>query len=227
MSRGRSVLEAWPLRRKLWLGFAGVLLVALGLGLQGLESRRELQGRLDELHAKHLVGIGAIKRAQVHFSQLGQPAGRLARSVDPGEQSRIRARLDLADALVERDIGEVDRTLILAENRRLHEGYQRDQAQFRENIRQLLVMLERGDTESARAWVASERYGTPALAADAALERMAQLKEEDSAASVARARAEAEANARFTVQLIAGALLFGALLALVIDRSIARRMCSR
>ena len=222
MHRLLAILESWSLRRKLWLGFAGVLLIALGLGLEGLHSRQQLQYRLDELYEKHLRGIDAIKTAQLHFAHLGMVARVAVLTEDPGEQASVRAQLEVAAEQIDRAVINARASIVGIDVSDLLSEFSSTYDTYRQNVSQALQLVELKRIGEARAWVTSERFQAPGVAANAALERMVQLKEEDAAASVTQAREDAARSARLTVQLIGGGLLLGFVLALLIDQSIRR-----
>lgn len=222
MHRLLAILESWPLRRKLWLGFAGVLLIALGLGLEGLHSRQRLQYRLDELYEKHLRGINAIKTAQLHFTHMGRAARMAVLTEDAGEQASIQAQLERAAEQINRAVIDARASIVGVDVSDLLSEFSRNYDTYRQNVRQALQLVERNGIGEARAWVTSERFQAPGVAANAALERMVQLKEEDAAASVTQGRDDATRSAHLTVQLIGGGLLLGFVLALLIDQSIRR-----
>jgi two-component system, sensor histidine kinase and response regulator len=220
MMRWLGAFESMGLRSKLWLGFTGVLLVTLAIGIESLQSQRVLQQQFRTNHQNHLQGLAATRTAELQFSDIGRTIRVVVLATDVAEESRGRRELEAARAELDRAIADTRRSLVSAEAIGLYERFDSEFASFKQSLAHALLLVDRGQREEARAFVATARFYQPAVAASSTLEAIARLKDTHATQAVAAMQASAEAGARNTAMFLAIGLLFSMGLAALIGRSI-------
>jgi hypothetical protein len=91
-------LERRTLGTRLLLGFGGVMLVALALGVQSLQNLRVMRDKTRQLYEKELLGVAHIKEAErpidphrpLAAADDARPGCRAARPRPPGGRRRRR-----------------------------------------------------------------------------------------------------------------------------------------
>ncbi|HEY0661812.1 MAG TPA: response regulator [Lysobacter sp.] len=220
MRRLLAAFESWGLRSKLWLGFAGVLLVTLVIGIESLQSQRHLQQRFQAMYQKQLLGIAATRTAQLQFAHMGRTIRMVVLATDAAEESRARDEFEDARVELDRAIAATRQSLENPQAIVLSQRFDSEFATFKHNVKRVFLLIDQGRREEARDYVAAPGFYQPAMAASGALEAIARIKDADAAQAVAAMQTTAETGARNTVVLLAGGVLFSLVLAALIGRSI-------
>jgi hypothetical protein len=94
-----SILKSLDRRKlgaKLLLGFSGVLLIALGLGVQSVLNLRAMRDEAQQIHEKELLGISHLKEANINLVYMGRAMRQVM--IAPDAESRDLARKEIATA---------------------------------------------------------------------------------------------------------------------------------
>ena len=204
---------------KLLIGFSGVLIIALALGVQSLINLRHMRDDAQEIYSKELLGIARLKGAQVDLIYIGRAVRRMALAPDAARREKahqevldskkeLRHELDLARA-------SVYRPQAIDSLGRFEDHY----ALYLYKIDDAMQLIEKNPPEAV-AMLTSPEFTRDADEAEARLSEVVRLKEAGAADSAERA-AHLYVIARDTTAiLLAAGLLLGGLLAFVISRSI-------
>ncbi|WP_162823725.1 response regulator [Lysobacter sp. TY2-98] len=220
MSSLSTRLEALPIRSKLWLAFAVLLLIALGIGLQSLATQSAMQSRMDALYTKHMAGIAMIKSLQADVVDVDQDlqtaiVGRTRRDVEQALHDVTTARQQL-----QRHIPQMRQTIITPVVAESMERFEASQAAYDRVVEQAVNRVRTGDTATAAAVLGSADYQQRLRQANADLVRMLALKSAAAAQAVQQSLEVDRRGTRITAALVVGAILLGLLLSHLIGRSI-------
>lgn len=163
MVRLRTLLERLPLRHKLILGFATLLLLVLVLGVQSLRTQESLKQDMQNLYRQELVGMEHLHEARVQLPHLVQTVQRAVgtNSADIRIESLkqlhdIQSRLQQALAQAKPTLRRPENLARLAEFDVLLQQLQRDSEQAFELIDEgrqgqaLLLLNSRNSNSSTR-----------------------------------------------------------------------------
>lgn len=230
MSAWLERLERLPLRRRLQLGFGGILFLAVLLGIHSLGIQRLQKDQIGQLYEKDVLGLLHVEAARASLADMGQYL-RQAVLVDPGEErsETLRALAD-AEASTRQEIE-------LARPRIYREGSRRSLADFEgafvnynHQVQQVVTLLRTpaanagGGSASAAAatLLTSPAFRQSDAAVKAALAQVAQSKREGANQEVTAAANRFHDNVQWTLWLLATVLVAGVLFGKFVSRSIRR-----
>ena len=220
----KTALERRTLNAKLWVGFGGVLLIALALGLYSLSNLRAMRDEAQLIYEKELLGITHLKEANINLIYIGRALRRMILAGDARARQKSRDEIAVAEATLDHELTEARKAIFRAENiARLNE-FEQHFAKYELRVATAVALVEKGGypPNEAAAYVGSSDFGRDADTAEALLTRIARLKEAGARESAARALALHAAARRLTILLMVAGLGVGALLAFLIARSISR-----
>nr|BFE98260.1 hypothetical protein GCM10020185_87960 [Pseudomonas brassicacearum subsp. brassicacearum] len=220
MVRLRTLLERLPLRHKLILGFATLLLLVLVLGVQSLRTQESLKQDMQNLYRQELVGMEHLHEARVQLPHLVQTVQRAVgtNSADIRIESLkqlhdIQSRLQQALAQAKPTLRRPENLARLAEFDVLLQQLQRDSEQAFE-------LIDEGRQGQALLLLNSSEFQQLDQKADALLYAVAQIKEasiRDTAKDIADF---AERSTTQTYILLLGGLSLALLLCWLVSQSI-------
>ena len=221
----KTALERLTLNAKLWVGFGGVLLIAIALGLYSLSNLRAMRDEAQLIYEKELLGITHLKEANINLIYIGRALRRMILAGDARARQQSRDEIAVAEATLHHELTEARKAIFRAENiARLNE-FEQHFAKYELRVDTAVALVEKGGypPNEAAAYVGSSHFGRDADTAEALLTRIARLKEAGARESAARALALHAAARRLTILLMVAGLGVGALLAFLIARSISRQ----
>jgi two-component system sensor histidine kinase/response regulator len=216
-----TALEKHTLFSKLAAGFGLILLIALGIGVAGLQSRQELTEDLEGLYKKDLVGVFHTKDAQVLFATIGRTVRQAIIANDSDARNLALEQLIEARAQLPKEIEEVRSSLYRSENQQNLSRFEENYATYGRGVDTAIALLREGRIADAQALVASAEYQRPGIAANNALRRLADLKVKGAYDRFDRALLRSEDSSRNAMILLGAGLLLGMFLWLLVTRSVA------
>ncbi len=213
-------LERRSLRFKLLLGFASLVLIVLGMGMQSLWIQNKLNADVETLYQQGVVSVERVKDLQISYLQIGRTvrqaliatdaAGRAlaikqltdARSAIPGNLKDLRARTSTA---------ELDKLLVLFEER--FAVYLRD-------VDKAVTLMNFGRVDEALGLVASPQFQSAGLSANEALAQAERIQRDGVAALAQATRDEASTRLTITMVLVFLALVAGVTAGVVVASTI-------
>ena len=223
-----TALERRRLGTRLLLGFTGVLLIALALGVQSLLNLRAMRDEARYIYDKELVGLSRIKEANIHLIGIGRALRRMILAADPATRERARQEVAVAEGLLRRDLAEARKTLMRAENIARMNEFELHMDRYEAQVESAIARIEQSGlaTSEAAAFVSSPEFTADADKADALLNEIARFKEMAARDSAQRADDLYQRARRLTLLLLLAGLAVGAVLGFLIGQSIARPIAS-
>ncbi|MBM7060310.1 response regulator [Pseudomonas sp. UL073] len=224
-----EVLQRLALRLKLLLGFAGVLLLALFLGLYSLRVQYLQNQQLHQIYSQDLVGLAHIDSARVALAQMGVQLRQSVLASDATEQAAalrqlqessqlLRSEIDLARPLVFRDVNQQNLT-------RFEIAF----AGYQQQVDEVLQLQTPGPTRSpqsaqlaASAKIDSPLFQRAGATASEALAQMAKAKREGADIGSAQAARRLDRSVQLTIWLLVIGMPVGIVFGYLISLSIRR-----
>jgi two-component system sensor histidine kinase/response regulator len=213
-------LEQRALATKLAAGYVFMLCVAAAIGWSSLQAQTELRERLRETYELELVGVAAAKDAQSVFLGMGRLI-RQAALVGPGK-GRDAALKELADTStsLQTALTVLRPKLFRPQTQAALREFESLFPIYQANVDKAVALLDKNLVSEASAFIASETFAKPGLAANAAMRRVVQLNDAGAKLAVENALARSDEIQRLTGLLIAGGLLGGLVIGWLSFRSI-------
>ncbi|QRY79355.1 response regulator [Pseudomonas sp. PDNC002] len=221
-------LQRLRMRSRLLVGFGGILLLALFLGLYSLNVQRQQNEQINQIFEKEMLGLSHIQAAQVALASMGRSVRQTVLASDEAGRSQALKQLTDAKASLREEI-ELARPLIYRAE--AQQGLIRFEAAYEDYQQQVERVLELNDTPSrsgvssdqaAVALLSSTALQRPGEVANLALAEVAQIKRAAADLEVQRASARFHRSVELTIWLLAlgvgGGVLFGMLISLSIRR---------
>ncbi|WP_077033852.1 response regulator [Pelomonas sp. KK5] len=217
MRSPRNGLLPWLERRSLpsllLLGFAVLLAVALGLGLNDLLTQRALLERQQQLYERDLVGISNAKDVQADYLTMGRELRQALIADLPSDRELAVYRVAELDQRLRRDLAELRPRVFRPEARadliRFEDAY----GKYKANVDAALAMLARGEVERARAMVSSRAFRTDGDAVRGRMQAVVEAKERGAREDMEQSAVLAGQTRQQSLALLVGGLLLGALAA--------------
>jgi len=222
MKRIMSFLERRTLNAKLVAGFASLLVIMSVIGLESLVSQRVLIAEISTLYEKELLGVSSIKDAQFHYTNIAR-AVRQALLAEEGEGRALALRqMHDSDTALQSEIADARKRIFRSENLRLLEDFEGQFELYRRNVDKARVMIEAGEIAQARAFVNTQEFQSPGLAAYETLSAVVRAKEKGAGEVVLAAQQRANDSLWQTILLLASGLGLGLVVGVLVARSIRR-----
>ncbi len=224
MNRLYERLERLPLRRRLELGFGGMLLIAILLGGYSLSMQRAQKEQIGRLYQQDMQGLLHIEAARASLADMGQNL-RQAALMGPGDGRAAALReLSAAQALVRSEMELAKPRIYREANQQNLADFEAAFADYSRQVDGAALLLRTGDD---RARIAADLIVSPdflqaATASRDALDRMERLKREGANAEVGAAVARFHFGVQLTLWLIVLGLGAGVLFGRLISRSVRR-----
>ncbi|OWP50890.1 response regulator [Pseudomonas nitroreducens] len=221
-------LQRLMLRTRLLIGFGGVLLLVLFLGLYSLYVQREQIAQMNLVYEKEMLGLSHIEAARVSLAGIGRSIRQLVLATDDAGRAQANGQFLEARANLREEI-ELARPLIyrtpaLQGLVRFESAYEEYQNQIQHVLALNDQSLKPGKTSDlgAIALLSSSALQRPGEVANQALAEVAQAKREGADLEVRLATQRFHHSVQLTVWLlvlgIVGGVLFGMLISLSIRR---------
>ncbi|GGP26012.1 response regulator [Silvimonas amylolytica] len=213
-------LERLPLRHKLIIGFAGLLVLPLILGIQSLRTQQSLIDVLQRLYQQELTGIAQIKETQLELTRVTAAYRKAIHTPYSGERDQAVNDLDTANVRLDRAVALVRPTLFRQQNMKRLDQFEVLRARMSRVGDQSLGLARNGRDAEALALMDSGWFDGMASQADQILEGIAEAKAaglRDTSISINRV---AEHNRMQTYALLLGGAALALMLAWLVSRSI-------
>jgi signal transduction histidine kinase/CheY-like chemotaxis protein len=209
---------------KLLLGFIGVLLIALALGVQSLANLRAMRDEAQRIYEKELLGILHLKNVNIALIHIGRALRRVVLAPDAETREKAQQEIAVARATIRRALGDARKATFREENARRLDSFEDHLAKYARAVDRALALLE---AEGYRATEPATFISSPAFTRDANLAEelitdITRRKEAGAKDSAEHAARLYESARRLTLILLAGGLALGALLGYLIGSSIRR-----
>ncbi|NJD34731.1 MAG: HAMP domain-containing protein, partial [Betaproteobacteria bacterium] len=216
-----TALEKRTLHRKLAVGFVLMLLISLGIGIEGLFSQRTLTADLRMLYQKDMLGLSNAKDAQIAFTTIGRTIRQAIIAPDAAGRDLALTELAAAHDRLPKEIEALRPTLIREENRKNLARFEENYAAYFRGVDSAVAILRSGRVAEAQALVASTEFQKPGSAANAALTSLSDIKEAGAKKQIEAAMELADQSTWHSALLLLGGLVVGLLLWLLVARSVA------
>jgi len=219
-----TALDKRRLSTKLLVGFGGVLLIALALGIQSLTNLRKMRDEAQQIYSKELLGISHIKEANINLIYIGRALRRMMLSPDAVGRENARQEIVAAQTTLRREIAESRKYVFRREAIERLDRFEKNLNAYAIKVDKAiqLALTNPYPSMEAAAYVSSSEFTADADKAEALLGEVVRLKEAGANEAAQRATALYQRAERLTIALIAAGLVLGALLAFVIAGSITR-----
>jgi len=215
-----SALEKRSLQRKLAVGFALMLAISLGIGIEGLRSRDDLVDDLQVMYQKDLLGVSNAKDAQIFYATIGRTVRQAIIATDAAEREVALGQLAEARSRLPKEIDALRPTLQLEENRKNLSLFEENYAAYLRGVDSALALLRGERAAEAQAFVASKEFQKHGIAANEALSALVLRKEEKARERFSLALSQAAKSTWFSTSLMVAGLLLGILLWMLVARSV-------
>lgn len=215
-----TALEKLSLSYKLALGFGGILLIILGLGLKDLQMQTEQSALIEDIYETDLLGISNAKDALIHLSQRGRALRQAILAPDGASRKQALDLVDDAQAKLDLALKELRPRIVLAENAVNLADFEKAHAVYRARVERAVQLLKKGDIAQAREIVADPEFQNYGLVANIALNRLTELKEESARKRISEQGGRYARQTRFTVIWLCIGLGLGLLFAILVGRSV-------
>ncbi|MHA6202945.1 response regulator [Dyella soli] len=228
MSAFTERLERLPLKRRLQLGFGGILLLAILLGIYSLNVQRLQRDQIGRLYQKDMLGLVHIEAAGASLADMGKYL-RQAVLVDPGkEQADALQALADAETLTRQEIELARPRVYREENQRNLADFEGAFSNYNNQVQQVVTLLRApaptaaAANAQAAALLTSSAFRHSDAAVKQALARVEQMKRAGADQEVTDAARRFHDNVQWTVWLLALVVAVGILFGKLISRSIQR-----
>lgn len=221
-------LQRLRLRTRLVVGFGGVLLLALFLGLYSLNVQRKQNDQINQIYEQEMLGLSHIEAARVALAGMGRNVRQIVLASDESGRAQAIREFNEGKATLREEI-EQARPLIY--RTRAQEELIRFEAAYEEYQTQVERVVELNDQPSvpgkstdvaAIALLSSTALQRPAEVANQALAEVAQIKRAGADLEVNLASERFRHSVELTFWLLAlgvgGGVLFGTLISWSIRR---------
>ncbi|MBD9504135.1 response regulator [Pseudomonas sp. BGr12] len=221
-------LQRLRLRTRLALGFGGILLLALFLGLYGLHVQRQQIEQINVIYEKEMLGLSHIEAARVALAGMGRSIRQFVLAADENGRAQAVKQFNEVRSNLREEI-ELARPLIYRTS--AQQGLVRFEAAYEEYQDQIKHVLELNDQPirhgqatdlGAIALLSSTALQRPGEVANQALAEVAQVKRQGADLEVNLATERFYRSVQLTIWLLVLGLGGGVLFGILISQSIRR-----
>lgn len=222
MNKVWTLLERRRLGSNLLVGSSVLLLVILLLGINSILATREISRNAASLYQKELLAISHIKETNVNLILIGRSLRQFILAPDAREQSEAKARLDQAILNVRKELDLTRNSIYRERVKALYAEFEMEFDQYKRNVYAAIDLVdEKHDYQSeAIAFVSSPQYTLAGDLAEETLAEMAQIIQTGAHEKAALMDQRSEAVMQRQVAMMIMGLLFGAVVGVLIGRSI-------
>ncbi|HWV16773.1 MAG TPA: response regulator [Cellvibrio sp.] len=224
MNRFLALLERRSLVSKLLAGFGTLLITILLLGINSILTVRETSRQTAELYQMELLGISHIKEANIHLILVGRTLRQFVLVSSPAERIEAKARLDQAMLDLENEVDAVRASIFREQVKRLLNEFELAYGQYKRNVNYAITLVDDNieHQPSVIAYISSIPFSQADDTANQLLNRMAAIKEEGARNTAAIMAKQSRDSQWLKLGLMLAGLCFGAVVGILIGRSIKR-----
>jgi HAMP domain-containing protein len=216
------ILERRSLATKLVLGFTVLMLFTLAIGIANLVTQRTMRDDLQALYEKELLGVSNAKDAQIHYLTIGREL-RQASLAGQGKARDVALKaVSDSDAALLKELEQLRGRLFHAGAKSELTVFEREYASYKANIAKATNLLTKGAEAEAAAFISSDEFRRPGVAANEALAKLTAIKEAGARATTEDAIDASKDAFQTTTIALASAMGLSLLIGWVISRSIQR-----
>ncbi|WP_296288123.1 response regulator [Pseudomonas sp.] len=228
MATPLGLLQRLKLRTRLVLGFGGILLLALFVGLYSLNVQRQQIEQINVIYEKEMLGLSHIEAARVALASMGRSIRQFVLASDESSRTQAVRQLHEVKATLREEIEQarplIYRTPALQGLVRFEASYE----EYQDQIQRVLTLNDQpirpGQSTDlgAIALLSSTALQRPGEVANQALAEVAQIKREGADLEVQHATERFHHSVQLTIWMLAlgvgGGVLFCTLISLSIRR---------
>src|SRR5512140_2567827 len=144
-------LDRRRLGTKLLLGFSGVLLIALALGIQSLYNLRAMRNEAQQIYEKELLGISHLKEANINLIYMGRALRQMLISSDAASRDKARNQIAEAEANLRSELTKARQGIFRPENIRRLDEFEVQFALYKLNVNKAISLSNSDDFRSTEA----------------------------------------------------------------------------
>jgi len=219
-----SVIERFKLTTKLVVGFSVGLLVAITIGVNALSGLSSLEAGMDKMYENDLLGISAIKDANINLIYMGRALRQMLIAQDDATRDASLATIRRAREKLIVELTDARKRMYRPEVIARYDLFQDDLGKALEVTEQAvgLIQREKMNSSAAAQFITSKEFASVIAKADGGLLELTDIKEKAAGASLEMARSHAEETKRLALTLLGGGILVAGLAGIVIGLSIRR-----
>ncbi|MBF0214242.1 MAG: PAS domain S-box protein, partial [Magnetococcales bacterium] len=213
-------LEKRTLQLKLAFGFALMLLLAIGISVEGVLGNRQLVSNLQQLYENGMKGVSHAKSALIAYTTIGRTVRQAILAHDIPERERAIGQLNDARSQLSKEIDQLRPTLTREDNLKNLIRFEENFATYIRGVDNALSLLGSGRAAEAQAMVTSQEFQKPGMISNESMIKIIQLKEKNAQELFDVSLNDAEQGFWKSMILLGGALAMGILLWALVVRSV-------
>jgi methyl-accepting chemotaxis protein len=140
---------------KLMLGFALVGLIMAGVGYMGVSSLARVNGMLETLYGRDMLGLSAVKEAQIELFTIGRDMRQSLLVAEKGERERLGHEIEKTDVLLRENLKTYEKTLATAEGKAKFVELEKTYAEYLGVVKDVMKFSIAGDDKAAKERLAA------------------------------------------------------------------------
>ena len=206
---------------RLALAFSVLLALAAGLGLFAIAQLQVVRQSSTEISSRWMAGVRLSSQMNTDASDFRIAEAKHLLAADAEERTQFERELKTVAAALAGHAGEYEALLATPEDRKLFDAFKRERQRYLDEHLRLMRLSSAGQVEDAKAMLtynSQKKYEGASAALRALVDRNIAGGRDAAAAS----EATFAAARRWILALLAGAIVLGGALSIVIARSIGR-----
>ena len=155
MNRLRVALERRSLRFKLLLGFASLVLIVLGIGMQSLWIQHKLNGDVATLYQRGVLGVERVKDLQISYLQIGRTVRQALIATDAASRDQAIKQMSDARKVIPGDLRDLRTRTASADLDKLLDLFDARLAVYLRDVDKAVTLMNFGRADEALGLVAS------------------------------------------------------------------------
>lgn len=224
MSALSERLERLPLRRRLQLGFGGILLLMVLLGVYILAIQHRQKEQIDRLYQQDIQGLLHTEAARAALSDMGQHLSQAVLARQLPARAEALSRLGEARALVRREMELAKLRIYRSANQRHVAEFELAFADYGHRVDGVTALLRGTEDEAgaASAVLASAEFQQAGEAAEESLDQIVRIKRDGADEEARQVEARFQFGDQLTIVLLLLGLIVGVLFGSLTSRAVRR-----
>lgn len=139
---------------KLMTGFAVMALIMAVIGYEGLSATKSMNGMLNTLYEKHMMGLAHIKESQLQIAMIGRDVRKIVLAVDRDEAEQAAQAVEAHFKDLDESLALGEKTLILDEAKATAAKLRETLIQYKTGLKKTIVLALAGKKDQAIADIA-------------------------------------------------------------------------
>ena len=224
MNKLLAFIERFKLTTKLIVGLSSGIVVALIVGINGLNTMQKMETEVERMYDLDLHGISYIKDANLNLVYVGRALRQALIAQDETTRSAALATIKRSREKLIADLTEGRKRIFRAEGIAIYDEFQRDLTKALEVIEHAVTLIEKEGMMSSQAakYITSPEFTAIIAKADGGLHQLTDQKEKGAEQTIQRLREEAASTRNQAVALLILGFVLSVLLGILIGASILR-----